>query len=506
VKTVIRHDRATLRKPERTPQGFLRADGLFGRAGIYEYREDNGTIRRELRPLEEVQSPEALASFADASVTLGHPRRADGEPEDVTAENVRKYEVGTVSGAARAEDDGAAGSVTVKDKTAIKKIENGTQELSPGYRIDLDEKPGADPRYAYPGNPAGRYDAIQRKIRVNHLAIVERARGGSACRLRLDEAERVDSAGRMTTAVDGHQHLLDCHDWQGQPVSSGTTSWAVSAGADGGHDHPWVKDATGKITIGESSGHTHELLDEPGAYTSAVGIRADSQFDRSGRGPEHGSMTQPTPSGGSAPPPDAAEQIRLLTVRADEADRSTADQRRRADEASRAAEGLRAELATTKERLKALEVQIAAGTAAVESVAVTEQRNRADAAERELSQLRAKQPALVNKRAGLIAKANAVLGPKFRADSLADRDILVAGIRHLRPREDVGPNVTDEYLERRFDSLVEDRADYSASLSRASEVIAHRREDTAIKPTAPKQPWQDQWKQGAGRFATRKDS
>ena len=96
----LRFDRAELRKPERTPQGILRVTGRIARAGIYEYRRADGSIRRELKPSEELKTPAALA-FDALSVTNGHPQRADGEPEVVTADNVRAYEVGTVIGDAR---------------------------------------------------------------------------------------------------------------------------------------------------------------------------------------------------------------------------------------------------------------------------------------------------------------------------------------------------------------------------------------------------------------------
>ncbi len=192
-----------------TSQGFLKTGGHFARAGIYEYRREDGTIQRELRPLEEVHDPESLASYDSAPVTIGHP--AD---EEVNAKNVKRYEVGNVSGSARADGELVAGDVVVKDDKAIQLVKGGLQELSPGHRIVLDETPGADKRYAYPGNPTGRYDAVQRRIRINHLAIVPQARGGSTVRLRMDAADPVGGSGRLdayaklTTIVAGHQHSI----------------------------------------------------------------------------------------------------------------------------------------------------------------------------------------------------------------------------------------------------------------------------------------------------------
>ncbi len=186
-KTVYRQDRGghgALRSPVTTPQGFLRVDGHAARVGIYEYPRADRSIQYELRPPEEVFHPDSLASYDAASVTLEHP-----VDEEVTSENVRRHEVGTVNGAARQDGDAVAVSLVVKDAKAIKAIKAGKQELSPGYKIRLDETPGFAPEYATLRNPTGRYHAVQREIRVNHQAIVGRARGGSTMRLRMDAAE-----------------------------------------------------------------------------------------------------------------------------------------------------------------------------------------------------------------------------------------------------------------------------------------------------------------------------
>lgn len=170
---VFRIDAGTLRAPTRTPQGFLRADGYAGRVGVYEYFNGDGSKRRELRLPEEVFHDDALASFEGAPLTDGHPT------VPVSAKNVRQLEVGTVTAPGRADGEHVAVATMWKDPPAIAKVEGGKRELSPGYTLDLEETSGVHPTY-------GRYDAIQRNIRVNHLALVDRARGGSSVRLRMD--------------------------------------------------------------------------------------------------------------------------------------------------------------------------------------------------------------------------------------------------------------------------------------------------------------------------------
>lgn len=64
---------------------------------------------------------------------------------------------------------------------------------------------------------------------------------------------------RMTTAHDGHQHIVDLTDWDGNFINGGTTSWAKSDGDDEGHSHPWIFDENGALAIGEALGHRHDI-------------------------------------------------------------------------------------------------------------------------------------------------------------------------------------------------------------------------------------------------------
>jgi len=63
---------------------------------------------------------------------------------------------------------------------------------------------------------------------------------------------------KMTTAVDGHQHIVDQHDWEGNYLDGGQTSW-VSGSPGEEHSHPWTRDENGRVVIGESLGHMHDI-------------------------------------------------------------------------------------------------------------------------------------------------------------------------------------------------------------------------------------------------------
>lgn len=177
MKTAIRFDQGSLRKPERTPQGFLRVDALVARVGVLEYRNRDGSIRRELRLPEDVFRADSLAAFEGVSVTDGHPTVL------VDANNVRTLEAGTVTGSARRDGDWVVAPMVVKDPKLIAKIESGKTGVSAGYTIREDHTPGVHPVY-------GAYDLIQRDIGPNHIAgAVAVPRAGDPARIRMDGAD-----------------------------------------------------------------------------------------------------------------------------------------------------------------------------------------------------------------------------------------------------------------------------------------------------------------------------
>lgn len=189
MKTVNRFDTLKLDGVRRTEAGFLRFDVYAGRTGIQKYRRVDGSVIREYRPAEEVFRGETLDSLRGAPLTDDHPK------EFVTPQNARDLMRGfTGDTIERVKSDKEPGiefqktSVTVTDQDTIDKIERGKVEVSLGYRVQLDETPGE-----FNGE---RYDFRQTDILVNHLALVDKARGGEEVRLRLDgDAILVDEDG-----------------------------------------------------------------------------------------------------------------------------------------------------------------------------------------------------------------------------------------------------------------------------------------------------------------------
>lgn len=154
--------------------GFLRAPAKINRTGIQQYtaRElglDGGDskILRLWRPPEEVAK--AVKTFESATVTDEHP------PNGVDAVNWHLLAKGDVRDCSMAGDFTEA-VIIVRDQSQIDLVKDGKAELSCGYEFSLDMTSGT--------TPAGeQYDAVQRDIVGNHVAIVDRGRAGSRVRI-----------------------------------------------------------------------------------------------------------------------------------------------------------------------------------------------------------------------------------------------------------------------------------------------------------------------------------
>lgn len=204
-------------KVEKTPQGYLRVPAFATKVGVRKFRLPDGTVRRELRPPDEVFHSESMLSLAHCPLTNEHPREGI-----VTPENVRDYSVGHV-GEKIGQSDGKYLEcfVTIQDSQAIKDVEDGVrEEVSCGYTCEHDETPGV-----WNGE---EYDLVQRNIRYNHLALTRKSRLGEDVRLKLDseDAEILDEEvkpkekenTKMKVMIDGKE--FEVSDEVGAAVQS----------------------------------------------------------------------------------------------------------------------------------------------------------------------------------------------------------------------------------------------------------------------------------------------
>lgn len=156
-----------------TPEGYLIDNPILTRVGIFEYHNPDGTIRRELRLPEEVFAAESLASYKGKPVILTH------EAGLVDVDNVQQEHIGTILSEGIQDGDNVRAQIVIHDAESL---DYGLRELSLGYTQTPDETPGV-----WNGQP---YDAIQRNIQINHLALVEKARAGEQARLNIDGEEQ----------------------------------------------------------------------------------------------------------------------------------------------------------------------------------------------------------------------------------------------------------------------------------------------------------------------------
>lgn len=182
--------------------GFLVDTPVVARLGVQVYYMEDGRTVREFRPAEEVFKDESLASYQGKPMTLDHVF--------VNSENAKEVVVGSVTGKAEPLGSSVVAPIVVYDNTAIQEAMAGNaKELSVGYSAILDETPGwGDPitgEYVLKSDgeqfdaPEGwqEFDAIQRDIKVNHLAMVYRGRAGIA-KLNMDGEQE----NPYTTDVD----------------------------------------------------------------------------------------------------------------------------------------------------------------------------------------------------------------------------------------------------------------------------------------------------------------
>ena len=156
----------------KTAEGFIRDTPIVGRTGILLYRNADGTERREYRPPEEAFKADSLASLQGKPITIGHKAF-------VTAGNAAQVApVGSVLSAGRQDGNNIVADIVVYN------LDTDSRELSCGYTLTLDETPGTTP-------DGQRYDAVQRNIVYNHLAIVPQGRAGVA-RLNMDGEQVID--------------------------------------------------------------------------------------------------------------------------------------------------------------------------------------------------------------------------------------------------------------------------------------------------------------------------
>lgn len=187
LEDVHRYDLASgvIKSHRETPQGGYVVHANLTRTGVFHYPQPDGTVRRELRHPDEVFDRDSLDSLKHSTITVEHPQR-------VTPTNWKDVAVGHVADVPKRDGRFVAGDIAVQHGPAMRDVDKGKlEEVSCGYVCQLDPTPGT-----FNGE---KYDAIQRKIRYNHVALLPRGAGRAGPEVRL----HLDGTTSMPESEDG---------------------------------------------------------------------------------------------------------------------------------------------------------------------------------------------------------------------------------------------------------------------------------------------------------------
>jgi hypothetical protein len=177
----------------RTADGYLVAVAKVARIGVQDYLgsevgKPEMQLVRVYRPPEAVFAEDAMRSYAFRPMTNDH----HGE---VNADNWKELAVGNTGAEVLRDGDFVQVPLVLMDANTIRDYEAGKRELSMGLEASVVFQDGVTPE----GEP---YDAIVTDMRMNHLALVDKARGGE--QLRIGDSRSPAATPPAQTLKGGH--------------------------------------------------------------------------------------------------------------------------------------------------------------------------------------------------------------------------------------------------------------------------------------------------------------
>lgn len=157
--------------------GFWTTKARFARPGVQVYMREEfrdwpdsdkieGYYAKVLRPESVVFDAKAMKSFENVPISVEH----SGEMLD--PDNVTKQIVGAAGSPVTRDGDVLVVPVTLYARDAIEQAKSGNRkELSAGYFLDIEYKPGNDPKY-------GVYDYILKSWSGNHITLTKTGKAG----------------------------------------------------------------------------------------------------------------------------------------------------------------------------------------------------------------------------------------------------------------------------------------------------------------------------------------
>lgn len=176
-------------------------DNPLSKAGVFPYlgkqissELEPDKIYQVYRPAEELLSEATVDSFKLLPIVDDHTMLGT-EPGMVPAEEKGVH--GTSGSDVYGKDGKLYGDLKIYSETLKDEIEAGKKELSMGYFCDYELTPGT-----FDGH---HYDAVQRNIRGNHIALVEEGRMGPDVRV-MDKKITMDSMKEINSMVKSAKH------------------------------------------------------------------------------------------------------------------------------------------------------------------------------------------------------------------------------------------------------------------------------------------------------------
>lgn len=148
---------------------------------------------RVYRPESEVFKKDAIASYAGVPITIGHPAAK------VTADSWKDLAVGETGEEVLRDGEFVRVPMMLRDAKGIATVEGGTVELSMGYDANVIIADGKTPT-------GEAYDAIMSDFKMNHVAIVDKARGGE--QLRIGDGVNTWGAAPINDATPEKEPLM----------------------------------------------------------------------------------------------------------------------------------------------------------------------------------------------------------------------------------------------------------------------------------------------------------
>lgn len=204
IETVVRTDeaesisvercdfRAKIGNVTKTDEGYIQGTAAVAKVGILTYCLPNGGTRRELVTDSCLFNTTSMTSLKMKPVTDTHPAHL------VSSATAGRKKVGFTGETVGRKDDFLTTSLVVTDDEAIKSIDGGRHELSPGYRAEVLMRPGTFNNE--------KYDGIQVRRTYNHLALCDRARGGQDLRINFDQSTKFDGFAISEDPTSGRRH------------------------------------------------------------------------------------------------------------------------------------------------------------------------------------------------------------------------------------------------------------------------------------------------------------